>query len=184
MTKRLRMVLPIVGIPALIAAVAIAAPASSDGPTVAKLSREVALLKAQVHKMQGAKASKKKSKRGPRGPAGPPGPTGAAGTPGAPGTPATVMFGCVNGDGSTCNNYTNPGQVGMNHASTGDYQITMNRNMAGCAVLATAGQGNQQYATTANQAGSGGLNGIEVFLKTDGNPGGAADGVFRYAVFC
>ncbi|MBM3665949.1 MAG: hypothetical protein FJW90_00445 [Actinobacteria bacterium] len=51
----------------------------------------------------------------------------------------------------------------------------MNRNMAGCAVLATAGQGNTQYATTANQAGAGGLNGIEVFIKFD--TGAATDGV-------
>jgi hypothetical protein len=70
----------------------------------------------------------------------------------------------------------------MTHTVTGQYEITMNRNMAGCVVLATAGQGNTQYATTANQAGAGGLNGVEVFIKFD--TGAATDGVFRYAVFC
>jgi hypothetical protein len=87
----------------------------------------------------------------PRGPAGPPGPAGPTG-PAGPGGPA----GPAGPAGPGASNWVladpagaivkSSGVVAVSHSGTGTYDVTFNRDISGCAFVATAG---------ANTAGSG-----------------------------
>ena len=74
---------------------------------------------------------------GARGPAGPVGPQGATGPQGAAGVPATKDFALVNDDGALL---YGSGGISATRAAAGNYVVTFDHSVTGCAAVATIGK--------------------------------------------
>jgi hypothetical protein len=111
---------------------------------------------------------------GPQGPAGPQGPKGD------PGTPATKLFALVKPDGTlgASQGVTSSGK----DTTAGGYQLTFNRDVSFCAVLATAGNYDRTTTALVNPFGRGGNTVRVVVLDSARNY--VYDTDFSVAAFC
>jgi hypothetical protein len=122
-------------------------------------------------------------------PQGPRGPQGEQGPQGPPGPPTTNLFAVINPDGSV---YKQSGLVGSQRLSDGVYQLTFNRSLNDCAVLAIVGGHKTSDTTwTAPQKGMGTVRTFnevaEVRTITDNGFSGGfqeRDFGFHVAAFC
>ena len=122
----------------------------------------------------------------PAGPAGPVGPAGAAGAAGARGPTGPAGSGASNWviADPTGTIVKSSGIVAVSHSGVGIYDVTFNRDVSGCAYIATAG---------ANTAGSGVFGRIADWNRTATNTvlrvttssgAIATDSAFSAAAFC
>jgi len=144
---------------AVIAAIAIAAPAIG-GSSLKKL------VKKEVSKQL-------KGKQGPQGA------QGAQGNQGPPGADATALFAAVDSDGTVTAQSGVTGSVTHTPAS-GQYTIPLNRNVDSCAPVATLTNDDPGQVMAFVLGGANDT----VTVITQDNDGAAADGAFSVAVFC
>lgn len=124
--------------------------------------------------------------QGTSGAAGPAGATGVTGPAGPAGTPATRLFARVAANGTL---QGSSGVATANNRGTGEYQVTFNRDISGCAALASPSADNGAVATgtiiSANHQTTPGDN--TVLLLSQRLVGGAfvdQNISFDLAVFC
>jgi hypothetical protein len=125
----------------------------------------------------------------PQGPQGPKGDQGHAGTNGTNGADATKLFAWVPSFGTP--GFHGSGVTGVTHtASSGTYNVTFNRDLTNCVVVATEGDGNPSATSNLTQAGviatadlnSGAPTTVTVTLINNG--ASYTDRSFHLAVFC
>ena len=130
---------------------------------------------------------------GPTGPMGPTGPsgldgmagvTGATGMDGAPGMPATSLWAVVASDGTLARG--SAGTTSMALLGAGQYEVAFNRDVTGCAYLATNGLTGSSGAPPSGEVGVVGrsANANAVFVMARDGAGTAAALGFHLAVFC
>jgi hypothetical protein len=128
---------------------------------------------------------------GPPGPTGATGATGAAGSPGAagaPGQPATALWAVVDASGALVHgSHVTAAAKLFTGTVAGAYEVTFDRDVSSCALLATLGRTDAANANPApGEIGTAYRNGnpAAVFVKTLNSAGVEADGSFHLAVFC
>jgi hypothetical protein len=141
---------------AVIAAIAIAAPAIGGSSLKKLVKKEV--------------AKQLKGKQGPQGP---------QGLQGTPGTNATALFAAVDSDGTVTAQSGVSGAV-SHTASSGLYTIPFNRDIDACAPLATLTNDDPGQIMAFVLGGANNT----VTVVTQDNDGNAADGAFSVAIFC
>lgn len=102
--------------------------------------------------------------RGPQGPQGPKGDTGATGPQGPAGPGGDSLFAVVEADGTL---FHGSGATGVQHAVSGEYVVTFNKNVDNCAAVAAPG-GHKTTAPPAIPVGiaNAGTNGNTVTVLT------------------
>ena len=115
-------------------------------------------------------------------PGGAPGPTGPPGPPGAPGAPATALWAVVNADGTLARG---SGAVSSTSLGFGTYEVLFNRDVTGCAYVASAGtasSGSPPDAFVSTSPRANDVNGV--FLDARTSTGDSVPNPFHLAVFC
>jgi len=122
---------------------------------------------------------------GPQGPKGDPGAPGAPGAAGAPGADAVSLWAVVNGSNGSL--ARGSGVASSTRSTPGLYTVTFNRDVTGCAFVASAGNPAKsasnppaKFAATAPSATS--ANGVLVEMRDSG--GYTVDSNFHLAVLC
>lgn len=124
----------------------------------------------------------------PAGAAGPTGATGPTGPAGAPGQSATALWAVVDVAGGLVHGSHVAATTKLFSGTVaGAYQVTFDRDVTGCALIATLGRiDSQALNPDAGEIGTAYRNGSPdaVFVKTYDSTGTAADESFHLAVFC
>ena len=125
---------------------------------------------------------------GHAGPAGVAGPAGPAGPAGAAGQPATALWAVVDIGGALVHgSHTTAVTKLFPGVTAGAYEVTFDRDVTNCALLATLGRTDSQaFNPDPGEIGTAYRNGNPnaVFVKTRDSAGTAIDGSFHLAVFC
>ena len=126
---------------------------------------------------------------GPQGPQGQQGPQGPKGEPGTPGTPATRLFAVINGGTGALK--SGSGVTGSARTGAGQYTVSFDRSVRGCAILATPGWLSPSVTGDIYQFGSRVtvqsalvLDAGTVIVETTSNAGAITDRSFSIAAFC
>ncbi|HEY7399062.1 MAG TPA: hypothetical protein VH538_12215 [Gaiellaceae bacterium] len=114
------------------------------------------------------------------GPQGPAGPGGSKGDKGDPGAPATALWALVKPDGSL--GASQGVTASAKDTYNGGYEITFNKDVTSCAVLATAANYDRTTTAQVNALGKGGNTVRVVVLDTGRNY--LYDTDFSIAAFC
>ena len=125
---------------------------------------------------------------GSPGPAGPAGVAGPAGPAGAAGQPATALWAVVDIGGALVHgSHTTAVTKLFPGVTAGAYEVTFDRDVTNCALLATLGRtDSQSFNPDPGEIGTAYRNGNPnaVFVKTRDSTGAAVDESFHLAVFC
>jgi hypothetical protein len=177
------MLAPAFGAPKAVSAVSLAKKLAAT-TTVAK--------RADRNAKRAIKALQAPKQAGPPGPAGAPGAPGPAGANGAPGVngakgdagpPATRLWAVINADGTVARG-SGVG-TGTVRENTGVYDVFFNRNVSGCAYVASLGGANAGTPP----AGTVGATNLSdelagLYVTTRNSAGNLANEPFHVAVFC
>lgn len=125
--------------------------------------------------------------RGATGPQGPKGDQGLKGEQGEPGTPATRLFAVVNGGTGALK--SGSGVTGSARTGAGQYTVSFDRSVRGCAILATPGWLSPSVTGDTYQFGSRAtvqfaLDAGTVIVDTVSNAGAFSDRSFSIAALC